>query len=80
MSNQRPLSHADQVAQSIAQVHARVDRMNRASYLAGILDAAELEGLIVFLEAVQRDRRALRGLTPEVAAAGLAYMLPDGEF
>lgn len=72
----RPI--ADVLAESRARVIARVDRMNRASYLAGQLSALELEGAIVLLEAALRDRRALVGLSPADADAGLAYMLPDG--
>lgn len=68
---------SDETRAALARVHARVDRMNRASYLAGLLTPAQLEGLIVFLEAaVEPDHRpALEGLDAPRAAATLAGML-----
>jgi hypothetical protein len=64
-------------AAALERVHARVERMNRASYLAGLLTPAQLEGLIVFLEsAVEPDNRpALEQLDRDGAAAALAFML-----
>lgn len=68
---------SDQTRAALERVHERVARMNRASYLAGLLSPAQLEGLIVFLEAaVEPDNRAaLEGLDPPAAAGALAFML-----
>lgn len=71
------MTAAATAAASLERVHARIERMNRASYLAGLLSPAQLEGLIVFLEAaVEPDHRpALEGLDRNAAAAALAFML-----
>lgn len=68
---------ADQTRAALVRVHERVDRMNRASYLAGLLSPAQLEGLIVFLEAAvePENRPALVGLDAAGAAGALAFML-----
>lgn len=68
---------SDQTRAALERTHARVARMNRASYLAGLLAAAELEGLIVFLEAAVEpaNRPALVGLDAASADGALAFML-----
>lgn len=72
---------ADQVAkEALARVHARIERMNRITYLVGQLGPAELEGMIVLAEAAVAERRPLVGLTRATADEGMAYMLPPGAF
>ncbi len=61
-------------------IAARVERLNRITFLASQLNGAELEGLIVLAEAAVADRRSLVGLATTRAEEAIAYILPDGVF
>lgn len=69
---------ATEMEAAAARIKARVERLNRVTYLAGLLDAAELDGFITFAEvAVRPDGRgALRDMTKKKAVDGLSFMLP----
>ncbi len=69
---------AEELQRGMDEVHARVSRLNRVTYLAGQLTAAELEGAIVLLEAAHRCREALAGLTSVHADQALVYVLDVG--
>ncbi len=71
---------AEELKDAQDRVIARVQRLNRITFLAGMLTADQLEGAIVLLEASTQNRRALEGLTFERATGALAWALPAVEW